>query len=291
MARIDYGNAMVNAILQPGWKVQGDGYGLMTGTCVFKSDQDGNFNVAVIGSSHPNSSYSYMKAHKVGVSYDALNIATITVDYVGIDSSYTGSNYTLPQMVASNSLGSENITTHINFLDQAAGWEGPIAGRGSAGPGETPNYPESDLGPTVKGPTGAPVKSRIGDNGACFEKQSGGRFIGFVDPTVRELYGKTNYLTPTTTFSGFLYTTDTSAPAEFVDLLGASSNNGTWGGVFSVSIIPSYVGAGGDGEFGPKLLLSNANVERYAGSVLKISYEVRYTNEGWSRKVYYAATT
>jgi hypothetical protein len=291
MARIDYGNAMENAILQPGWKVQGDGYGLMTGTCVFKSDQDGNFNVAVIGSSHPNSGYSYMKAHKVGVTYDALNIATITVEYVGIDSSYTGSNYTLPQMVASNSLGSENITTHINFLDQAAGWEGPIAGRGTAAPGDTPVYPESDLGPTVKGPTGEPVKSRLGSNGACFEKVAGGRFIGFVDPEVRELYGKTNYLTPTTTFSGFFYTTDTSAPGEFVDLLGASSNNGTWGGVFSVSIIPSYVGAGGDGEFGPKLLLSNANVERYAGSVLKISYEVRYTNEGWSRKVYYAATT
>lgn len=291
MARIDNGNALVNAILQPGWKVQGDGFGLMTGSCVFKSDQDGNFNVAVIGSSHPNSSYSYMKAHKVGVSYDALNIATITVDYVGIDSSYTGSNYTNPQMVASNSLGSENITTHINFLDQAAGWEGPIAGRGTAAPGNPPNYPESDLGPTVKSLTGAPVKSRIGDNGACFERASGGRFIGFVNPEVRELYGKTNYLTPTTTFSGFFYTTDTAAPAEFVDLLGASSNNGTWGGAFAVSIIPSYVGAGGDGEFGPKLLLSNANIELYAGSVLKISYEVRYTNEGWSRKVYYAATS
>jgi hypothetical protein len=290
MARIDYGNAMVNAILQPGWKVQGDGYGLMTGTCVFKSDQDGNFNVAVIGSSHPDSSYTYMKAHKVGVTYDALNIATITVEYVGVDSAYTGSNNSLPQMIASNSLGSENITTHINFLDQAAGWVGPIAGRGTAAPGATPVYPESDLGPTVKGPTGAPVKSRIGANGACFEKVAGGRFIGFVDPTVRELYGKTNYLTPTTTFSGFFYTTDTSAPAKFVDHLGASSSNGTWGGVFAISIIPSYVGAGGNGEFGPRLLLSNANIERYAGSVLKISYEVRYTDEGWSRKVYYAAT-
>lgn len=290
MALVKYGDLMDNAILQPGWKVQGDGFGLMTGTCVFKSDKDGNFNVAVIGSSHPDAGYSYMKAHKVGVSYDSLSIATITVEYVGIDTSYTGSNYTFPQMVSSNSLGSENITTHINFLDQAAGWEGPIAGRGSAAPGATPNYPESDLGPTVKGPTGAPVKSHIGDNGACFEKASGGRFIGFVDPTVRELYGKTNYLTPTTTFSGFFYTTDTTAPAVFVDLLGASSNNGNWGGAFAVSIIPSYVGAGGDGEFGPKLLLSNANIERYAGSVLKISYEVRYTNEGWSRKVYFAAT-
>ena len=262
MALVKYGDLMNNAILQPGWKVQGDGFGLMTGTCVFKSDKNGNFNVAVIGSSHPGAGYSYMKAHKVGVSYDALSIATITVEYVGIDTAYTGSNYTLPQMVSSNSLGSENITTHINVLDQAAGWEGPIAGRGDAAPGDPPDYPESDLGPTVKGTTGAPVKSRIGDNGACFEKASGGRFIGFVDPTVRELYGKTNYLTPTTTFSGFFYTTDTAAPAEFVDLLGASSNNGTWGGVFSVSIIPSYVGAGGYGEFGPKLLLSNANIER-----------------------------
>ena len=289
MALVKYGDLMNNAILQPGWKVQGDGFGLMTGTCVFKSDRLGNFNGAVIGSSLPNSSYNYMKAHKVGVTYDALNIATITVDYVGIDTAYTGRNYTNPQMVASNSLGSENITTHVNFLEQAAGWEGPIAGVGTGTPG-APNYQESDIGPTVKNATGAPVKSRIGMNGACFEKASGGRFIGFVDPRVRELYGKTNYLTPTTTFSGFLYTTDTAAPGKFIEHLGASSSNGTWGGQFAVSIIPSYVPAGGNGEFGPKLLLSNANIERYAGSVLKISYEVRFTDEGWSRKVYYAAT-
>lgn len=289
MALIEQGNPLDDAALQPGWKVQGDGFGLMTGTCVFKSDKDGNFNVAVIGSSLPDASYSYMKAHKVGVSYDALRVATITVDYVGIDTAYTGSNYTFPQMIASNSLGSENITTHINFLEQAAGWDGPIAGFGT-GTAVAPVYPESDLGPTVKSNTGAPVKSRIGLNGACFEKASGGRFIGFVDPTVRELYGKTNYLTPTTTFSGFFYTTDDTAPADFIDLLGASSNNATWGGTFSIPLLPSYVPANGDGEFGPTLLLSNVNIERYAGYVLKINYEIRYTLEGWSRKVYFATT-
>ena len=149
MARIVNGNTLENALLQPGWKVQGDGFGLMTGTCVFKSDKDGNFNVAIIGSSHPDSGYSYMKAHKVGVSYDALNIATISVDYVGIDTTYTDSSYTFPQMVSNNSLGSENITTHINFLEQAAGWDGPIAGVGT-GTSSAPVYPESDLGPTVK---------------------------------------------------------------------------------------------------------------------------------------------
>ncbi len=289
MAIIEQGNTLDDAILQPGWKIQGDGFGLMTGTCVFKSDKDGNFNVAVIGSSHPDSGYSYMKAHKVGVSYDALNIATITVDYVGIDTSYTGSAYTFPQMIASNSLGSENITTHINFLEQAAGWDGPIAGVGT-GTTSAPVYPESDLGPTVKDSTGSPAKSRIGDNGACFEKASGGRFIGFVDPRVRELYGKTNYLTPTTTFTGFFYTTDTGATADFIDLLGASSNNADWGGTFTIDLLPDYIPANGDGEFGPTLLLSNVNIERYAGYVLKISYEIRYSREGWSRKVYFAAT-
>lgn len=289
MSRVSQGNSIINAILQPGWKVQSDGYGLMTGTCNFKSDKNGNFNVAIIGSSHPDSGYSYMKAHKVSTSYDNLNIATISVDYVGIDTTYTGSSYTFPQMVASNSLGSENITTHINFLEQAAGWDGPIAGVGTGTP-TAPNYPESDLGPTVKDENGAAVKSRLGDNGACFEKASGGRFIGFVDPRVRELYGKTNYLTPTTTFSGFFYTTDTAAPAQFIDMLGASSNDATWGSTFSISLLPSYVPASGDGEFGPTLLLSNVNIERYAGSVLKIAYEIRFSKEGWSRKVYFAAT-
>ena len=291
MSRIDTGNAMVSAILQPGWKVQSDGYGLMTGTCVFKSDKEGNFNVAILGSSLPDAGYSYMKAHKVGVSYDALNVATINVDYVGIDVTYTGSNYTKPQMIASNSLGSENITTHINFLDQAAGWDGPIAGRGTASPGDTPIYTSSPIGPTVKAVDGSPMQSFIGLNGSCFERPDGGRFIGFVDPTVRELYGRTNYLTPTTTFSGFFYTTDTDAPADFIDMLGASSKNATWGGAFAINIIPDYIPAGSEAEFGPTLLLSNVNIERYAGEVLKINFEVRFTAEGWSRKVYFASTS
>jgi hypothetical protein len=285
MARIENGNDLITPLLQPGWKVQGDGYGLMTGTCVFKSDQNGSFSAAVIGSSHPDSSYTYMKAHKVGVSYDSLGLATLTVEYVGIDVTYTGGAYTKPQMVSSNSLGSENITSHVNFFNNVSGYSDVIAGVGT-GTLTAPKYLESDMGPTVS-KNGIPVKSFTGDNGSCFERVNGGRFIGFVDPKWSELYGKTNYLAPVSSFSGFFYTTVTSEPSKFINKLGWASAQSNWG-TFGVAILPDYVPAGmvGWSQNGPTCLLSNVNIERFAGAVLKISYEVRFNAEGWSTKVY-----
>lgn len=288
MALIEQGDPLNDAMLQPGWKVQGDGYGLMTGTCVFKSDKDGNFNVAVIGSSHPDSSYSYMKAHKVGVSYDALSIATITVEYVGIDTSYTEGSYTNPQMVMSNSLASENITAHVNFFKNAEGYSDVIAGVGTGTDTPVaPVYAESDIGPTIS-KLGVPNKSYLGENGACFERSNGGRFIGFVDAAYPEFYGKTNYLAPVTSFSGFVYTTDTGAPAAFIGKLGWASATADWDGDLGVDILPDYVPAGSVGwsTYGPTCLLANVNIEKFAGHVMKINYDVRFNAEGWSTKVY-----
>ena len=299
MARQDYGNNLNAPVLQAGAKLSNDGYGLLTATCVWKANTDNDLSVGNRGSTCPIN--GALAAHKFGVTYDNLGIATITVDYIGIDPTVNEGLYTNPEVAASNGLTSENITANPNFFDDGGdGYDGVIAGR---------TYTQSPLGPMVeiKSPAdfvsviigynsdGTPVtglvskkQSYVGDNGACFESQDGGRFIGFVDSTYKHLYGKTNYLAPQSSFSGHFYTTESSEVQNMVSYLGTTSRDNDWSGVLP-PIIPDYAGTSwvstaANGSFN-QLLLSQVNVEDY-GLLYKVNYEVRYSLVGWSDKVY-----
>ena len=295
MARQDYGDNLSAPILQAGGKLSNDGYGLLTATCVWKANTDNDLSVGNRGSTCPiNADCS---AHKFGVTYDALGVATITVDYIGIDHTVNGGLYTNPQVSAANGLTSENITTHPNFFTSAAGYVGVIAGN---------TVVQSTLGPMVeiKNPAdfvevvtgqnsdGTPItglfnkkQSYVGLNGACFESSNGGRFIGFVDPTYKYFYGKTNYLAPQSSFSGHYYVSEPAEVQAAIELLNTSSSTNDWFGALP-DIVPLYAGtswisAAGFGQ----LLLSQINVEDY-GLLYKVNYEVRYNVEGWHSSVY-----
>lgn len=299
MARQDYGNPLTAPVLQAGGKLSNDGYGLLTATCVWKANTDNDLSVGNRGSTCPIN--SALAAHKFGVTYDALGVATITVDYIGIDPTVNEGLYTNPQVAASNGLTSENITANPNFFDPGGdGYDGVIAGR---------TYTQSPLGPMVeiKSPAdfvsvitgynsdGTPVtglvskkQSYIGANGACFESATGGRFIGFVDSNFKHLYGKTNYLAPQSSFAGHFYTTESSEVQNMVSYLGTTSRDNDWSGVLP-NIIPDYAGttwvsSAANGSFN-QLLLSQVNVEDY-GLLYKVNYEVRFSLVGWSDKVY-----
>jgi len=221
MARISQGDPLTTALLQPGWTVVADGFGLNTSTTVYKITHAFDIDAFVVkGTAHPDPTYSYLKLDKWKVSWDNLGLGTLTVDYVGIDTSINSGVRTNPNISSANGLTTENITTHPNFFVGIAGV----------------SYVQSELGPLVeiKDPvdyvtqviTGKTIiiskkQSYIGLNGACFESEVGGRFIGFVDPTYPNLYGKTNYLTKTSTYSGVLYTTNI---AHVTYLLGVLNN-------------------------------------------------------------------
>lgn len=284
MARINQGDALSAAILQPGWKTSADGYGLITITATFKTDESGDFAPCVRGTAFPVSGYDYCKSHKNSISWDNLGVATITVDYVGIDPSTNGGEYTNPQVSTANGLTSENISTNPNFF--TAGGDG----YGSVIAGSTP-FTSSTLGPTVPYMDGTVKKSRdsfIGQHGACFETENGGRFIGFVDPTHKHFYGKTNYLAPVSSFSGHFYTTLEADVQHMIRFLGTTSYDNDWAGTMP-DIVPLYFGtsfhsSAADGNY-DQLLLSQVNVEDF-GSLYKISYEVRYSIQGWPDEVY-----
>ena len=287
MARIDTGNALTTPVQQPGGRFSGDGYGLTTATVVWKADQGAALgSVTNRGSTCPLAGASYCDSHNFAVVYDALGTATITVDYVGIDPTFSGGTKTVANTSIANGLTAEHITSHPNFFVTAAGYAGgPLAGMPSNFGGA---YNDSTLGPVVNRynvstQQTVPVPSCEGYYGACFEYGQGGRFIGFVDPDYPTVYGKTQYLARTTTYSGVIYFANSNDVVSLYGYLGKATSSNSFG---AFQLIPAWGPTGSNPVDGSNLnLLSQVNVEEY-GLLYKVIYEIRYSNAGWDAGVY-----
>jgi len=288
MTIVNTGNVLSSEFIQPGITVMSDGFGLVTATATYKCDWATAVPVTQRGAPLDFGGLTYLKAHKSSISYDNLQFKTVKVDYVGIDPTIGGGVMTNANTSVANGLTAENITTHPNFFEAEAGFGGtPLAGLPSDFGGA---YDDSTLGPPVmviavppspKAGQAVPVPSSEGYNGACFETGMGGRFIGFVDPEVPSLFGKTQYLARTTTYSGVIYTTSLSYVQALYALLGTATGNNSWG-IFQ--LIPAW-GPTGIGKYGKQNLLSQVNVEEF-GLLYKVLYEIRYSKEGWPPDVY-----
>ena len=273
MARSEYGNLLIGLILQPGWSVQSDGFGLNTGTATFKIDNLSPISLDVKGDAFPNAQYSYMAAHKASIVVDSLGITTMRVDYVGIDPEVNAGLITNPNCSAANGLTADNITAHPNFfVFQGAPYMAAIAG-----PAPYTQDAPNNFAPIVNGRPGY-----LGFNGACFETENGGRFIGFVNPTYSQYYGKTQYLAPTTSYSGIMYCSDEAQVTVLLELLGTSSATNSWS---TFPLLPSWAPIGIGFAGNPVNLLSQVNVEEF-GLIYKINYEIRYSRVGWEIDVY-----
>jgi hypothetical protein len=273
MARVDTGNNLTSVLQQPGARFQEDGYGLATGTIVFKAAITASIGGTIDrGSACPQGAYSYCKAHKYSVSFENLGIATYSVDYVGINPGFGTS--TNPQITGSQGLTSEAITTHPNFFETyaAGGFSGsPIAGVGT-GSLATPAYP------AVTGQS----EEFAGNNGATFDKPIGRKFLGFKKPEFKDFYGKTNYLAPQCSLSGVFYTSSSALVINLRNAVGKTSGNGSFA---SKDLVPTYMGTaftiGGKNQ----LLLAQVSFEDF-GLLYKIQYELRFNREGYVASVY-----
>ena len=278
MAIVNTGDTLVAPILQSGWTVVSDGFGLHTSVSVYKADHTSLLTAFLVkGTAHPDPAYTYLKIDKWRISWDALDMATVTVDYVGIDPSINSGVRTNPNTSSANGLTSEPLTSHPNFFTADPLFAGVIAG---AGP-----YDADTLGPLVQSkttPKGEPTLSFTGLNGACFESENGGRFIGFVDPIYPSFYGKTNYLATVTSYSGVMYSTSLADVQALLALLNTATDTASWG-VFD--LLPSWAPIGTVATIGHVNLLSQVNVEQF-GSLYKINYEIRYSKTGWDDYVY-----
>jgi len=274
MARIDQGNALTTPVQQPGGKISNDGYGLLTATVVWKADESAALGTVVNrGSTCPLD--ANCKAHKYSITYDALGIATLTVDYVGIEGGVT---MTDPQITGSQGLTSENITTHPNFFELATGFTGsPIAGVGPS-PG-TKNDPNYQIVP------GSNPTEYYGNNGSTFESIKGRKFLGFKSSQYSDFYGKTSYLAPQCSISGVFYTDSSAKVVNLRNAVGKTSGTGTFA---STDLLPTYMGTSFTISGKNQLLLAQVSFEDY-GLLYKVQYELRFNRDGYPSAVYAAA--
>jgi hypothetical protein len=274
MARVDNGNNLTTVLQQPGARFQEDGYGLATGTIVFKAAITASVGSTINrGSACPQGAYSYCKAHKYSVSFENLGIATYSVDYVGINPGFGTS--TDPQITGSQGLTSESITTHPNFFEVATalGFSGsPIAGVGT-GSIATPAYPAV---------AGTSPTEYAGNNGATFEAAIGRKFLGFKKPEFKDFYGKTNYLAPQCSLSGVFYTSSSALVINLRNAVGKTSGNGSFA---SKDLVPTYMGTAFEISGKKQLLLAQVSFEDF-GLLYKVQYELRFNREGYVASVY-----
>ena len=287
MALVKQGNALTTALQQPGAAVSNDGYGLLTSTVMYTGNEGGT--PILKGSDHPE--FSFMKAWKISREYRSTELVGYKVEYVGICSevpagSEGAGNWVVATNTAANvsgaaSLATEGITSHPNFFNATSGTPPApdtskmIAGYGT-GTASAPIYPASTL---VSG-------EFVGLNGAHFKKVGTTyQFTGFKDPNAsyRAFYGKSNYLAPTTGFSGIIYTSAEAVVKKFLDNVGRSTRWQGWEG--GPKLIPDFIGTLFEGGFGGQVLLSGVNFEQY-GHVYKCSYQIRINKEGWPTQVY-----
>jgi hypothetical protein len=279
MARVDQGNNLTTVLQQPGAKFQEDGYGLATGSIVFKAAITASVGSTINrGSACPQGAFNYCKAHKYSVSFESLGIATYTVDYVGIVPSFGTS--TNPQITGSQGLTSENITTHPNFFEvyTAGGFSGTaIAGVGpSPGSKNTPNF---------QAVAGTNPTEYEGNNGATFELATGRKFLGFKKSQFENFYGKSNYLAPQCSLSGVFYTSSSALVINLRNAVGKTSGDGSFA---SKDLVPTYMGTAFTVSGKNQLLLSQVSFEDF-GLLYKVQYELRFNREGYVASVYAAA--
>jgi hypothetical protein len=278
MAIVKLGNALTVKFLQAGSTYETDGYGLLTAKGIYQLDQSVGGTAIVGGQVHPQ--YSDLFVHKFTLTRNSLEIDQVDADYIGIMSSV--GNTTRPNVTASHGLTSEHITTHPNFFGPAAGYSTAIAGNGTTFTASTIN-PDYKVG---------------GDFGAHFKgtATNAGGFVGFLDSstaTKQYFYGKNQYLAPTTSFSGHIYTKDAGVVTALRNAVGKTSTTNSFSGT---KLLPDHVGTSWTstvkGAVRSTLMLSQVSFEDYCVTpggtpiIFKVNYELRFNREGYPAEVY-----
>lgn len=282
MAIVKFGNPLTSKFLQAGSTYETDGYGLLTARALYRLDKTVGGTEVTGGQVHP--VYSDLFVHKFTLTRNVLEIDEVSADYVGIDS--TIGDTTRPNVTASHGLTSEHITTHPNFFGPATGYTTAIAGDGVT-------FTASPINPDYKqgGVFGANFKGTA---------TNAGGFVGFLDSSTaakQYFYGKNQYLAPTTSFSGSIYTKTIGNVTKLRNAVGKTSTSNAFDGI---KLLPDHLGttwtATVKGATRATLLLSQVSFEDYCvlpsgtPKIFKVNYEIRFNREGYPGEVYLPST-
>ena len=260
MARVNKGNSLGSPILQPGWTIEDDGFGLLTCSATFKAAHGTSTGTPATGQAAlakaPKRGDLFqqdarLSCHRSSSVLDANGVQVISADYVGI----ARGRKTEPQVSGRYSSNQEPISTHPKFKD-------------------------------FGGVKAAPL------NGATFNDD--GSFKRFANPGADQFYGVTSYLSCGFGITGHFYTSDIAVIKELKDVIGATSGTGSFAGydlLGGLSEIGSNTaGRSGYGNFvaaneNDQLLLSGMAIEYY-GRLLKVSYDIMFSQDGWNPDIY-----
>lgn len=263
MARVSKGKSLSTLELQPGWVIEDDGFGLITASVVYKTSHGTSTGTPATGAEalaktpqrgDPFPNDGRMHCHRASSSLDANGIQTISVDYVGIAKGTT----TLPNVSGRFSSNQEPISTHPKFVEQ--------------------------IGGNASSPK----------NGAVFNDD--GSFKRFADPTppLDQFYGVTSYLACGFGITGTFYTSDFNILVALKESLGTTSSTGNFGGPNLLGDFgglstgqPGWTGYGNwiTPREDDQLLLAGVQAE-YFGKLIKISYDIMYSQDGWNGTIY-----
>lgn len=295
MALITIGNNHLTAMLQEGYTIDDDSYGLFTGTCVFEIDQgqvapDSEY-IPNAGDPHPDARYNFMYADKRKRVFGSGSKARVSVTYVGV---YFTSDYgegtikvTYPQAAGTDGTSTEPIENHPHFWkDVMDGDVSIFGGTPIAGVGTGTTSPIAPVFPASTRPNQPGDKNTYyqGNHGSHFIDASGSKFVGFLVPAYPKFYGKKSYLARVTSWQGVLYTTSTAFMNDMRNHNVKTLNSNT---VSGVKVLPEYYGTTFVADDGtPQLLMTNVATERFSTMVYKITYTIRYNIDGFPTEVY-----
>lgn len=274
MAKISQGDDLLTAVLQPGWTIENDGYQVLTCKATYKCDNATAAAAFARGDSFTED--ARLKAHKIVVSYGALGVATITVDFIGLE--LEEESFSAPNVTGTTTLTTEQIQNHPNFFVSTA--SGGIAGPKPYAVSTTVKKlkPFTDRGPVYEG-----------GYGSIFETEEGGKFLGFysqssTDLAARKLYQRTSYLAPTSSVSGVIYTNNSANVNTFLGYVGKTMYQrgpDGFGYLLPSYFTPPFQAPDEDDQW----LIASVHFEDY-GELYKLSYELRFNREGYSGLVY-----
>jgi hypothetical protein len=277
MARVSKGNSLATPVLQPGWTIEDDGFGLLTCSATFKvahgtsGGSPGQGKAALKAAPARGDKFPQddrLTCHRSSSVMDANGIQVISADYVGI----AVGRSTEVQVTGGFRCNQEPISTHPAFIEFGGRAEAPV-------------------------------------NGASFN-ESDNSFKRFADPEYSEWHGVTSYLVPGFSINGHFYTKDPGALPGLKDVIGTTSPNGIWNGynlvgpvgvlarIASWNDVPVFIadlvilmGRDSSGNLTKidiqrnQLLLTGISVE-YFGDLMKISYDISFSQDGWNDKIY-----
>lgn len=258
MARVSKGNSLSGLVLQPGWTIEEDGFGLLTSRLTFVtahgSGEDSSptilDEVPRRGDAHPKD--SRLQCHRSSSTLNANGLAVVVSEYVGIASG----NMTAPEVSGRGNMSTEPIASHPRFA--------------------------TDIGGTPSAPL----------NGAVFANSTFKEFS--YDPSaVYQKQGVRSYLAPGFGVNGHFYTSDIAVARALKESVGKSSGSGKFA---NIQLLGSLTGVGGqnsDSWYGqwttadeiPQLLLTGISLE-FFGNLVKVSYDVTFAPYGWDRDIY-----